>query len=395
MLQCPKCQAQTPPEATYCIECGSSLELREGVVLNDYQIEKFLGSGAMGEVWRATHPVTRKRAAVKVLRQDLLLNVNSERAKQSLLTRFMREAQAVNQIETQKHHFVEIFSYGTLKDARPYLMMDYLQGEELSTYIQRLGPLPFSKILEFTEQISLALDAAHQHEPSIIHRDLKPQNIFLLEQNKGSHLIKILDFGLAKLGDENSITRTGSRMGTPLYMSPEQCHSAKHVDHRTDQYSLGVIVYEMLTGRTPFGKQRNTQADIIIILEQHIGAKPPPMSSTVDGRVIQPAIEAVVMKALSKDPTHRFDTCSQFFAALEEAIGEERTQSFEQVKDAKPNYESEALLLTDETKTKTEDMLAKTIPSETFVPPKEKGGVLLYAALAIVLVAVLLNFALR
>ena len=215
----------------------------QGVDVGGYVIDGELGRGGMGVVFAATHPMIGKRAAVKVLKPSLSNNP-------ATVERFLQEARSVNQIGHP--NIVDIFAFGSLPDGRRYLVMDLLQGESLRTRLKR-GPLHVREAATCLDEIASALMAAH--DKGFVHRDLKPDNVFLVA-NPGRFDVKLLDFGLAKLlpNAENLRTyrtATGAQLGTPDYMSPEQLRGDKEVDARTDVYALGVVAFEVLTGRRP------------------------------------------------------------------------------------------------------------------------------------------------
>jgi serine/threonine-protein kinase len=220
--------------------------LGPGTDVGGYLIDGELGHGGMGIVYSATHPMIGKRAAIKILRPELSRDPTA-------VERFINEARAVNQIGHP--NIVDIFAFGTLGDGRSYYVMDLLEGESLRARIKR-GPLHISEASSVIDEIASALIATHAK--GIIHRDLKPDNIFMVSVPGRWPEVKLLDFGLAKLGALRAgkmRTLTGSVMGTPVYMSPEQARASESVDFRTDVYSLGVLAFELLTGAPPFKKK--------------------------------------------------------------------------------------------------------------------------------------------
>jgi serine/threonine-protein kinase len=275
-----------------------------GQKINNYEIRAELGQGGMGTVYLAEHPVLGRRAAIKVLKREFAGN-------ETLVSRFTNEARAASAI----HHpgIIEVFDIGTLEHGVPYLMMELLEGETLSHRLAR-GRLPIGEAIDVGCAAAAALSAAHAH--GIVHRDLKPDNLFLVADARWPHgwRLKILDFGIAKLHANLAgaavHTHTGSVMGTPLYMSPEQCRGiSSEIDHRTDVYSLGVIIYEMLTGAPPFLSEG--YGDLLIM---HLTQAPRPL------REIDPsiplAVEAAVMRALEKSSQNRFATVDEVIRAL-------------------------------------------------------------------------------
>ena len=233
------------------------LDLKPGTVVGEYRIDSAIGRGGMGVVYSAIHPVIEKRVAIKVLHAQF----SSDPA---LVRRFVDEARAVNRI--RHDNIIDIFSFGQLPDGRHYFVMEYLEGTTLAEKIER-GTLDMSQAPALLVQITDALDAAHG--AGIVHRDLKPENIWLVSSRHGRQHVKLLDFGIAKLasaGDQN-VTQTGIVMGTPHFMSPEQCYG-RNVDHRTDIYAMGVILYRLYAGRFPFDGDTFTE-----IIAKHVTAE--------------------------------------------------------------------------------------------------------------------------
>jgi serine/threonine protein kinase len=262
-------------------------ELKQGSPVGEYEIETQIGEGAMGTVFSAIHPLIGKKVAVKVLKPELCAN-------QASIDRFVQEAQAVNKIGHP--NIVDVFSLGELEDGRAYMVMEWLRGEDLKTRLAR-GPMSVHDACDILDGIARALDAAHAKE--IIHRDLKPDNVFLHQVEDGPLMVKLLDFGIAKLvrvtpGTEK--TQTGNMLGTPRYISPEQARGIQ-VDHRSDIYSLGILAYEMLAGRPPF--QGETAMDLVV---KHLGEAPPPLSQFAK---VPKSLEQCVMAMLEKDPISR------------------------------------------------------------------------------------------
>ncbi len=262
-------------------------ELQPGSPVGEFEIEEQIGEGAMGTVFSAIHPLIGKRVAVKVLKPELCAN-------QASIDRFVHEAQAVNKIGHP--NIVDVFSLGELEDGRAYMVMEWLRGEDLKTRLAR-GPMTVTDACDILDGIARALDAAHAKE--IVHRDLKPDNVFLHQVEDGPLMVKLLDFGIAKLvrvspGTEK--TQTGNMLGTPRYISPEQARGVQ-VDHRSDIYSLGVMAYEMLAGRPPF--QGETAMDIVV---KHLGEPPPPLSQFAK---VPKSLEHCVMAMLEKDAARR------------------------------------------------------------------------------------------
>src|SRR4029078_12245740 len=274
-----------------------------GQTVGNYKITAKLGEGGMGVVYLAEHPVIGKKVAMKAIPPELSKNSH-------VVSRFVTEAKAVNQIGHE--HIVDIADFGNTPDGEFYFVMEYLQGESLSDRLRRETRIDVDAALSITAQIADALNASH--EQGIIHRDLKPENIFLcVNRGPGRDFVKVLDFGLAKLtlSDQkvSHKTRTGSVMGTPYYMSPEQCEGKIEIDHRADIYSLGVLLFEMLTGKVPFGG--DGYGEIIV---KHV-TMPPPSVRSINGELPE-ELDLILYRALAKDRDQRFQTMAELEAAL-------------------------------------------------------------------------------
>lgn len=329
---CPLCQRTGAP-GTRCPADGSllvsSAATEEVFWAGEYRAEKKIGAGGMGEVWRGTHPKIKKQVAIKVLNKKLLEHATSN-------IRFKREALAVNTIRNR--HIVDIFATGELADGRPYMVMEFLSGSPLSSYLKQHGPLPFTEILDFFSQLTKGLGAAHEH--GIIHRDLKPDNIFLVLEAGEKPFLKLLDFGIAKIleaidDEDQDLTAANVAFGTPAYMSPEQCKGAKDVDHRSDIYALGIILFEMVTGRTPF--REPGEGRLQIIAKQMTDA-PPRLAACVSHRAIPEELEVFVRQVLSKTPGDRPISCVDFYSQLEVIIRRAWTPALDEVTGAAPLY---------------------------------------------------------
>ncbi len=263
----------------------------------------------MGAVYLAEHPDIGRRVAVKVLRAEMIKDPQ-------LLLRFLNEARAANAI--RHPNIIEILDSGTTPEGTPYLVMELLEGEVLSGRIRRLGKLPLADTLEFSYQAASALAAAH--EKAIIHRDLKPDNLFIISDpsDPARERIKVLDFGIAKLQTfptgGGMQTRTGTLMGTPVYMSPEQCLGTKSVDQRSDIYAMGIIMFEMLSGRPPFLSEGFGE-----LVNMHLNVSPPRLVE-IDPS-IPVSVGALVAKALEKSPEARQRSASELQQEIRVAAG--------------------------------------------------------------------------
>ena len=273
-----------------------------GRTIGNYRVVALLGQGGMGRVYLAHHPGIERRSAIKVLHSDLADDP-------ATVSRFFAEARAANAI--RHPNIVEIFDSGTLEDGAPYIIMEYLEGETLAARVTR--GLLLGEALDFAGQAASALHAAHQK--GIIHRDIKPENLFIVRDpavGKGERL-KVLDFGVAKLQQHREEpahrTRSGALVGTPRYMSPEQCLGDREVDLRSDVYSLGVIIYEMLCGRPPFLSE-----GVGSMINMHINRPPDPPRQLNPS--LTASLEATILKALAKNPADRFTDMFELLEAL-------------------------------------------------------------------------------
>ncbi|MCK5800896.1 MAG: protein kinase, partial [Deltaproteobacteria bacterium] len=278
--------------------------LAEGMMVGEYMIERLIAEGGMGQVFAAIHPVISKRVAVKVLGKHFATDAKA-------ISRFVLEARSVNQIG--HHNIVDIFSIGELDDGRNYLIMELLDGLPLHEVLRNVKRFNVGEILPVYEQLCDALEAAHQK--SFVHRDLKPDNVIVLRRPPHP-FIKILDFGIAKLRDarsETENTEVGTVLGTPEYMAPEQCRGGQ-IDGRVDIYALGVMLYELVTGRKPF-----TDPNPLRILSKQMREQPVPPSRLAP---IPKALEIVILKAMAKDLEARYGTVREFYDALKAATPE-------------------------------------------------------------------------
>ncbi len=307
---CPACNTTYEDGTKFCPKDGTPLERapegqpsRVGQVIADrYRLVKRLGEGGMGEVYLAEHIYINKRVALKLLRPEIANNAEA-------VERFHREARATSSIGHE--NIITIDDFGRLPDGSVFFTMEYLEGEPLSELMLR-GPLDPGRALEIVLQVCRGLKAAH--EKGIVHRDIKPDNIFVTKDAQGRDLVKILDFGIAKVNEPGSsnLTRTGQVFGTPHYMSPEQA-MGKPLDHRSDIYSVGVIMYEMFTGRVPFRAE-----SFVGILTKHVTEEPVPPRQAAPDRAIHPKLEQVILKAMEKRPEHRYASMDEMLRDLQE-----------------------------------------------------------------------------
>jgi serine/threonine-protein kinase len=279
-----------------------------GQTIGNYLVTQKLGEGGMGAVYLAEHPSIGKKVALKVLHSEFSSN-------EDVVTRFFNEAKAVNNIGHP--NIVDITDYGIIqglgKEHLVYFIMEYLGGVTLSKVIRTESPIAPERSLNIALQVADALAASHRC--GIIHRDLKPDNIMLTSRGRERDFVKLLDFGIAKLtggAAGSSKTRTGIVMGTPAYMSPEQCDGRGNIDHRTDVYALGIVIYEMLCGRVPFLGEGYGE-----VLVQHLTQPPVPPSQF---RIVNPHVEAVVLKALEKRVEMRYPTMEEMIRAISDPV---------------------------------------------------------------------------
>ncbi|HSJ55819.1 MAG TPA: protein kinase [Anaerolineae bacterium] len=284
-------------------EADLILRERKGNRIGEYKIVSEIGRGGMGVVYRAYEPSLDRHVAIKVLPPERSIN-------EAFLARFQREARAVAML---RHPNIVVIHHVGEDRGTHYLVMELLEGRTLKEVIDE-GPLPPERALQIIQQVASALDHAHQHR--VVHRDVKPANVFVGTSTSmaGEH-VTLTDFGIAKAATEaESLTRTGTLMGTPQYMSPEQA-AGEETDHRADLYALGVVLYEMLTGRVPF------QAPTPHAVLHQIIYEAPPAPRAVNPS-LSPAIEAVILQAIAKQPEERFQDGASMALALRRAITE-------------------------------------------------------------------------
>ncbi|HEU4508067.1 MAG TPA: protein kinase [Pyrinomonadaceae bacterium] len=312
MKKCPKCGVEYADQTTLCPADGVALE-KEGdsllgtTLAGKYRIDERLNEGGMGTVYRGTHVLMDKTVAIKVLRPSLA-------ADEKIVARFSREARAASKISHP--NALSVTDFGEDESGHVFLVMEFLSGRTLKQLIRDEGPLPLPRVVDITRQVGDALNAAHQQ--GVIHRDLKSDNIMLVDTMAGDHA-KVLDFGIAKINEpdgtvDTNLTAPNLVIGTPQYMSPEQCSQDSEIDARSDIYSLGVILYEMLVGHVPFSGDSPT-----MVMMKHLQD---PVPSVLEEREdLPPTVARVVARAMAKVPSNRYQNVAELVEDLTIAAG--------------------------------------------------------------------------
>ncbi len=314
MKTCPKCGSEYPDTNTLCPSDGVALEksgdsILGKVLAGKYRIDERLSEGGMGTVYRGTHVLMDKTVAVKVLRASLA-------ADEKIVARFSREARAASRISHP--HALSVTDFGEAEDGVVFLVMEYLDGETLKEIIRAEGPMALTRVVEILRQVGGALQSAHSE--GVVHRDLKSDNIMLLSSS-GTDYAKVLDFGIAKIKEldgayDPGLTAPDLVIGTPQYMSPEQCSQSPDIDARSDIYQLGVVLYELLVGHVPFVGESPTA-----IMLKHLQE---PAPSVTDERAdLPPAVAHVVSRAMAKLPEERYQSVDELVEDFTMAAGME------------------------------------------------------------------------
>jgi serine/threonine protein kinase len=287
------------PEPAHRIDLG----FQPGDVLaGKYRVERVLGVGGMGIVVAAHHVKLDSRVAIKFLLPEMLANPEA-------VARFAREAKAA--VKFSSEHVARVLDVGELDSGAPYMVMEFLEGGDLATWLKQRGPLPIELAVEFVVHACVAV--AEAHGLGIVHRDLKPANLFCVRRPDGQLSVKVLDFGISKATDPTAtglgMTKATAVMGSPLYMSPEQMQSTRDVDAQTDIWALGIILYELVAGRVPFEGETATEVAVKVATQP-----PPPVRSFRSD--LPPGLEGVVLKCLEKDRRNRYANVAELALAL-------------------------------------------------------------------------------
>jgi serine/threonine-protein kinase len=312
---CPTCQVRYPADFKVCPRDATELaesvpvegqdELVGKVLSQTYTIVRVLGEGGMGRVYEATHKrIAGKRFAIKML--------HPEYSRQpEVISRFQREAEAAASIHSP--YVVDVYDVDRTNDGRPYIVGEFLEGEEFAAFLEKGGKMPVTPAVRIVRQICKALDAAHAK--GVVHRDMKPENVFLTG-DLGHPIAKVIDFGISKTGDTpgTALTKTGMIMGTPSYMAPEQARGER-VDHRADIYAVGAILYCALTGKRPFDRGDPTATLTAVLTED------PPRPRSIEPTIPDP-LEMVIQRAMAKSPADRYQSMAELDQALQPYDGD-------------------------------------------------------------------------
>ncbi len=324
-MNCPNCKAGNAEDARFCGTCGHTMAATEASnpklatfgeapsligreIAGRYRVQAKLGEGGMGAVYKAEQISLKRQCAVKLLRPEVA-------GSQMLLRRFNAEAELVAKLSHP--NTVNIYDFGQDSDGTLFIAMEYIEGKSLRDVIHQEAPLPLRRALSIAQQVAASLVDAHAH--SIVHRDLKPDNVMLQDRGRQKDVVRVLDFGIAKLRDENrqsqmAMTQAGDMLGTPQYMSPEQIRG-ETIDGRTDIYSLGGLLYEMVTGRLPF-----EAPTVLALLSKHLTETIVPPSQRRPDLNLPPEIDALILRAMAKDAAARPPTMEQFGEDIANAL---------------------------------------------------------------------------
>lgn len=299
---CPQCGLAVPLSISACPKDGSILNDTFGdgrKIVGNYEFLEFVGSGGMGVIYKAKNPVLKKIVAIKMLHSHLM--------SEAITRRFQQEAQAVSQLSHR--NVIAVHDFGVSEHGQPYMVMDFVDGKPLSEVL-RHGTLSLEAVINIGIQIAEALQ--HAHDRGVLHRDLKPSNIMVTDYDCDFPIIKIVDFGIAKILETEAtrVTQTGELVGTPQYMSPEQCRGGA-LDARSDIYSLGCVLYELVTGKPPFANE-----SMVAVIVEQLSKQPRSLSEVRPDMVIPIPLEELMTKVLAKEPVDRFQSMNELLVSL-------------------------------------------------------------------------------
>ena len=351
MTTCPSCATELELDAVFCGQCGARVRARRTTLVGAdldgrFHVDAKIAEGGFGSIYRATHLASKHVVALKVLHSELAADDN-------LAARFRREGETLSSLSSP--HTVSVYEVGETDDGTLYIAMELLVGESLLDRFRARGPLPWRGVLEIMKQVCRSLGEAHAL--GIIHRDLKPANIHL-ETN--DH-VKVLDFGIAKLmrgsdsDDGEDLTRVGQAVGTLEYMAPEQLIGSS-TDGRSDIYGLGVVMYEMVTGRRPYADATGPTSLVAAVMTQPLV----PPSKLYDCRCVPAAVDAILLECLAKDPKDRYANVGALIAAIDEVL----------VPLAKGSWSTELVPTDDEATWIDTPPLAPTLPPPVITPSR-------------------------
>jgi eukaryotic-like serine/threonine-protein kinase len=312
---CTQCGTEYDLTQKFCPADGSALRFQSAddpligqMVADRYQILSLIGEGGMGRVYLAEHVRMGRKSAVKVINPALATTADA-------ISRFNREA--ANACKINHPNVAQVYDFGEMADGTLYLAMEYIDGETLDAIIAREGPLPMARAAQITKQVADALNAAHHL--GIVHRDLKPENVMVARHLDGTDWVKVVDFGIAKTiqrdgGGSQTVTTAGVSLGTPEYMSPEQL-AGERLDHRTDVYSLGLVLFNMLTGQLPYPKLTSKET-----LVRRLTSPPRTLAEVMPNIAWPAALQQTLNKALATEAADRFENVGDFGRSVVQAV---------------------------------------------------------------------------
>jgi serine/threonine-protein kinase len=305
-FRCPHCKQDHPLFMTRCPDTGEQIDnvykMAGRVLETKYRVGRMLGEGGMGVIYAGRHLKIGRKLAIKFLRK-------SGSSDKQIIERFQNEARMAASVGHR--NIVDILDMGQTREGVPYIVMEYLEGNDLGEILDTAVRLPVPLAVDFAVQILSALRAVH--EQGIIHRDLKPENVFIVNEAGGGITIKIVDFGVSRLGTADgkplTMTRTGAVFGTPRYMAPEQARGTREIDRRADIYAVGVILYQMLTGALPFEAEDYNNMIIAITTEE-------PVHVSKNGVILPDELADIVMRAIAREPADRYATADELIDVI-------------------------------------------------------------------------------